>query len=134
MLLSNVPSSVLHQADHRHGSSDLAPIGQAAPQSRHGSFRVVLGDGFARDTVVVRYGGVELARRCGVSTRPDGNAGVIVAEVPVGGGFEGAADHHLTIEVVGRLMSGSMQLSPPTAGEVTVKANLDRLNLHLTLV
>ena len=120
MLLSNVPSSVLHQADHRHGSSDLAPIGQAAPQSRHGSFRVVLGDGFARDTVVVRYGGVELARRCGVSTRP---------EVPVG-----AADHHLTIEVVGRLMSGSMQLSPPTAGEVTVKANLDRLNLHLTLV
>ena len=129
MLLSNVPSSVLHQADHRHGSSDLAPIGQAAPQSRHGSFRVVLGDGFARDTVVVRYGGVELARRCGVSTRPDGNAGVIVAEVPVG-----AADHHLTIEVVGRLMSGSMQLSTPTAGEVTVKANLDRLNLHLTLV
>lgn len=90
---------------------------------------MVLGDGFARDTVVVRYGGVELARRCGVSTRPDGNAGVIVAEVPVE-----AADHHLTIEVVGRLMSGSMQLSPPTAGEVTVKANLDRLNLHLTLV
>ena len=129
MLLSNVPSSVLHQADHRHGSSDLAPIGQAAPQSRHGSFRVVLGDGFARDTVVVRYGGVELARRCGVSTRPDGNAGVFVAEVPVG-----AADHHLTIELVGRLMSGSMQLSPPTAGEVTVKANLDRLHLHLTLV
>lgn len=42
----------------------------------------------------------------GVSTRPDGNAGVIVAEVPVG-----AADHHLTIEVVGRLMSGSAQLA-----------------------
>ncbi len=98
------------------------PIGGAAgPDAiQHGRFRVVLGRGFARDTVVVRYGGVEVARRCGVTTRPEGTAGVIVTGVPVG-----AVDHHLGIEVVGRLVSGSVDVAPPSIGEVTVEVHLD---------
>jgi hypothetical protein len=83
------------------------PIGGGADPGRlqPGRFRVVLGNGFARDTVVVRYGGVE---------------------VPVG-----AADEHLGIEVVGRLLSGSVELAPPSAGEVTVEVHLNQFDVQV---
>lgn len=119
----------LSSADRPSGAPrDVASsIGTASTsRDRHGRFRIVLGSGFARDTVVVRYGDVELARRCGVTTRPDGAAGVILTEVPVG-----AADYHLEVEVVGRLVAGSVELAPPTAGEVTVEVHLDHHDLHL---
>lgn len=94
--------------------------------TQQGRFRIVLSSGFARDTVVVRYGGVEVARRCGVTSRPDGTAGVVLTDVPVG-----AIDEHLEIEVVGRLVSGSVGLAPPSAGETTVEVHLDHLEVHL---
>ena len=104
------------------------PIGGGADPGRlqPGRFRVVLGNGFARDTVVVRYGGVEVARRCGGTTRADGTAGIVFTEVPVG-----AADEHLGIEVVGRLLSGSVELAPPSAGEVTVEVHLNQFDVQV---
>ncbi|MCB1027615.1 MAG: hypothetical protein KDB24_07625 [Microthrixaceae bacterium] len=123
---------VLMTEHPNHPYAADGPIGQVAGRPvRHGRFRIVLGAGFARDTVVVRYGTVEVARRCGVTTRPDsagGGAGVLITEVPVG-----AIDHHLEVEVVGRLISGSVELPAPADGEVTVEVDLDRDGLHLAL-
>ena len=53
-------------------------------------------------------------------------AGIVYAEVPVG-----AADEHLGIEVVGRLLSGSVELAPPSAGEVTVEVHLNQFDVQV---
>ncbi len=106
---------------------DDSPIGEIrVVAKRLGQFRIILGRGFARDSVVIRYGQVELARRCGVSTRSDGSAGTILSEVPVG-----AVDHVLSVEVVGRLVAGSVELPPPGSGEAVVKVHLDKRHLQL---
>ena len=126
-------SMIMHSDELDRQAVDAAaraetPIGDDVDPDtiQHGRFRIVLGRGFARDTVVVRYGGVEVARRCGVTTRPDGAAGVVVTEVPVG-----AADHHLGVEVVGRLVSGSVELPPPSNGEMTVEVHLDQSDVKV---
>lgn len=124
ILDSHEPTPQRSQAERRAEAPIGAPASPASIQ--HGRFRVVLGTGFARDTVVVRYGGVEVARRCGVTTRSDGTAGIVFTEVPVG-----AVDHHLAVEVVGRLVSGSVELAAPSAGEVTVEVHLDQRDVQV---
>ena len=80
------------------------PIGGGADPGRlqPGRFRVVLGNGFARDTVVVRYGGVGVAPRCGGNTPADRTGALVFPQLP-----GRAAPAHTRHEVGGRLLLGA---------------------------
>ncbi|MEZ5380295.1 MAG: hypothetical protein R2754_00715 [Microthrixaceae bacterium] len=110
------------------GWSSESRIGGSIRPEMHGRVRVVLGRGFARDTVVVRIGGIEVGRRCGVTTLPGGVGGTILGEVPVG-----TDTAQLDVEVVGRRLRADIELATPGSGETTVEANLTDSKLQLAV-